>query len=230
MPKNSQQNHAQPISEAPLVYKAVWAVGILKPKFNPNGAIFANQLEVIGTAAWLKDEKILITCAHVVQSLLGAPLELTGLLVVGKNGNYTPAKIGVIDMLHDLAILKIDNQDIADQQIEGLSIAEKYHSIGEKIGYAGFPLGMQLLQERHAPTYTEGVVSSELKNMGSRKEIQISGPVTGGFSGSPIVALSEPEKIIGIVSNSPSKEAGEANIFMGISWEHIKALVSVPIS
>lgn len=217
-------------TELPMVYKAVWAVGILKPKFNPNGAVFANQLDVIGTAAWLKNEKVLITCAHVVQSLLGAPLELTGLLVVGQNGNYTPAKIGVIDLMHDLAVLKIDNQEIANQQTEGLEISETYHKVGTKIGYAGFPLGMQLLQERHAPTYNEGLIGSEIKNLGIRKEIQISGAVTGGFSGSPIIALGEPTKIIGIVSNSPSKEAGDANIFMGISWEHIKALAAVPIS
>ncbi len=215
----------------PKIYESVWAVGILKPKFQPNGTVFAQQLDVIGTSFLLLNEKVLITCAHVVQNLLGAPIEITGLLVVGKNGNYTPARVSVIDHGHDLAVLQFSDPAIANKQTEeGLLIANGYPVIGDRIAYAGFPLGMQLLNERHAPTYTEGVMSSELKNLGFRKELQMSGPVTGGFSGSPVVAINDPQKVIAMVSNSPSKEAGDANIFMGISWEHIEAIAKLAIS
>ncbi len=215
------------VTANPPVYEAVWAVGVLKPKIEPNGLNFSNQLDVKGTAFWLQNEKILITCAHVVTDLLGAQPEITGLLFVGKNGDYTRAFIPIIDHAHDLAVLQFADQTIREKQTGGLLIAEQHSSIGEKVAYAGFPFGMQLLAERHAPTYTEGIISSEIKNLGFRKELQISGPVAGGFSGSPIVSFSEPQKVLGVLANSPSKEAGDANIFMAISWEHIKALASL---
>lgn len=67
----------------PQVYRAVRAVGVVKPVFQPENRSFDNQLQVIGTAFWLKQFQVLITCAHVVQELLSGPLETTGLLVVG---------------------------------------------------------------------------------------------------------------------------------------------------
>jgi hypothetical protein len=90
----------------PLVYDSVRAIGTLRPKFNPGqGRIFSDELTVLGTGFWLKEEKVLITCAHVIQSLLTASLELTGLLVVGKTGNYRRAIIASADLEHDLATL-----------------------------------------------------------------------------------------------------------------------------
>lgn len=64
----------------PPIYSAVRAVGVLKPKFQqvPGAQVFADSLDVRGTAFWLKNEKLLVTCAHVVQELLGAPLEVSG--------------------------------------------------------------------------------------------------------------------------------------------------------
>jgi V8-like Glu-specific endopeptidase len=57
-----------------------------------------------------------------------------------------------------------------------------------------------------------------------RKEIQISGPVVGGFSGSPVVDT-ESQKLLGVVSNGPTQGAG--NIFMAISWEHVRAIAAL---
>lgn len=93
----------------PPVYGAVRAVGMLKPKFQPGtrGRIFAEALDVQGTAFWLKDYGVLVTCAHVVQHLLSAPIEVTGLLMVGNMGNYQMATIGLLDFDHDLAILRL---------------------------------------------------------------------------------------------------------------------------
>ena len=80
----------------PKVNNAVRAVGTLRPKFAPKGGkVFSDELNVIGTAFWLKNEKALLTCAHVVQNLIGGPLEVAGLLVVGNAGNYRRAVIDV---------------------------------------------------------------------------------------------------------------------------------------
>jgi hypothetical protein len=44
----------------PPIYSAVRAIGVLKPKFQnqqPGGPVFADSLDVRGTAFWLKNHK-----------------------------------------------------------------------------------------------------------------------------------------------------------------------------
>jgi len=217
----------------PAVYKAVRAVGILRPKFQPTqpGRAFAESLDVIGTAFWVKGYNVLVTCSHVVQNLVGAPIEITGLLVVGNRGNYIRVGVDLLDFAHDLAILRLPAdvpKEIVDKEAnDGLDIADNYPNVGENVGYAGFPLGLQLLNSTHAPTYAEGVIGAQLRHQGNRKEIQITGAVVGGFSGAPIITKNAPDKVVGVLSSSPSKDAGNANIFMAVSWEHVKALLEL---
>jgi hypothetical protein len=146
----------------PQVYGAVRAVGTFRPKFAPNqGRVFSDELNVIGTAFWLKEQKVLVTCAHVIQGLMGGPLELSGLLVVGNAGNYRRAAIDCIDLAHDLAVLKLlndQNMPISGQELDneantGLEIIDQYKPISTPVSYVGFPLGNQLLNEIHSPTY-----------------------------------------------------------------------------
>lgn len=223
-------------TQIPDVYKSVRAVGTFRPKFNPTGGgkVFADELNVFGTAFWLKDYKILVTCAHVVQNLLG-PLEVTGLLVVGNSGNYRRAVIGSIDLQHDLAVLTIvDNngvpitgEELDKESAQGLEIVKAYPIVSTAVGYAGFPLGNQLLNQLHSPTYSEGVVGIEKCGNDSRREIQISGPVVGGFSGSPVVLKDEPFKMVGVVSNGPMPAGQGGNIFKAISFEHVEAIAKL---
>jgi hypothetical protein len=212
----------------PPIYSAVRAVGVLKPKFQqvPGAQVFADSLDVRGTAFWLKNEKLLVTCAHVVQELLGAPLEVSGLLVVGNQGNFQRATIGVVDYARDLAVLSLiaSPQVIESEAATGLLIAQSYPDVGARVGYAGFPLGQQLLASSPDPTYAVGVIGTQVRQQGNRKDVQVSGPVVGGYSGSPVVAEEKPDSVVGMVSNSPSPEAGQAGIFMATSWEHIAAL------
>jgi V8-like Glu-specific endopeptidase len=225
------QLSADPVQ--PDVYKSVRAVGTFKPKFNPrDGKVFSDELNVVGTAFWLKEYKVLVTCAHVVQNLLGAPLEIAGLLVVGEAGNYRRAVVDNIDLKHDLAVLRLinnDNTPLSGEELEkesekGLVLANSYNAVGTSVAYAGFPLGNQLLNELHSPTYAEGVIGVARRENDLRKEIQISGPVAGGFSGSPVVLKDDTAQLVGIVSNGP-KASG--SIFMAISWEHVKAIAEL---
>lgn len=216
----------------PEVYKSVRAIGTLKPKFQPNqGKIFADQLDIRGTAFWLKDYKILITCAHVVQDLASSPIEIAGLLVVGNLGNYQPALVSAIDFSHDLAVISLPldtPKEVIDKESgDGLEIVTDYPEIGESIAYAGFPLGLQLLDAKHSPTYAEGVIGAKKREDNFKTQIQITGAVTGGFSGSPIVLKDGRTKLVGVLASSPSKEAGDANIFMAISWEHVKSIAEM---
>lgn len=216
----------------PPVYLAVRSVGILKPEpqTSPNGLIFANSLRVVGTAFWLKDSRVLFTCAHVVRDLIGVPMQLAGFLYVGSHaGEYKRAVIGAIDFDHDLAILRlVDTPEdfVATEASTGLGLVDAYPEVGTKVAYAGFPYGDQLLMASSAPTYAEGVVGAKIRQNGVRKEIQITGAVAGGFSGSPVVCSNDPSKVVGILSNGPDGQ-GANNIFMSISWEHVTRLLEL---
>ncbi len=214
----------------PQVYKAVRAIGVVKPTYQLQTKNFGNDLQVIGTAFWLKDYKILVTCAHVVQGLLAGSLEQTGLLVVGNLGKYTRATIAALDLAHDLAVLQVVEetpQFINQEANSGLQIVDDYPQVGSAVGYAGFPMGSQLLNSIHSPTYAEGVVAVQLREGLLRKEIQITGAVAGGYSGAPVVLKDDPTKVIGVLSSGPSAPGTQGNIFMAISWKHVKALAEL---
>ncbi|QQS15877.1 MAG: trypsin-like peptidase domain-containing protein [Candidatus Moraniibacteriota bacterium] len=214
---------------------AVRTVGILKPKFNPVAKGFDSpRLEVNGTGFWI-DNGSFITCAHVVENLLNQPIEITGILVVGGNLKpYRKATVSVLDYKHDLAILNIEPNDDDDvkllehEVLEGLEICSEHLDVGEKIAYAGFPFGTQLLNEKHSPSYAEGVIGNDVNDEGAGfKTIQISGPIVGGYSGAPIVMRKNFQKVVGVVSHSPSLEVGPASIFRSIHWKHINELTEL---
>lgn len=213
---------------SPVVCSAVRAVGVIKPQFDPTQRSFLPpQLRINGTGFWLKNQEAFITCAHVIQNILGAPIEVAGMLVVGGNGfEYRKATISVLDFVRDLAVLHVEaDKAYLDAQVAtGLEIIDRKINIAEEVAYAGFPLGNELLNSKHSPTYAEGVIGSEILEDTSPKMIQISGSVAGGYSGAPIVLKSEPNKVIAVLANSPSKAAGDASIFKGIHWKHLKEL------
>ncbi|MFA4941691.1 MAG: serine protease [Patescibacteria group bacterium] len=227
------------INRKPAILKAVRAVGIIKPKFDPQQQGFIPpQLEIMGTAFLLKDFNIIVTCAHVIQKFINLPVELGGMLVIGKEANYQPISIDNLDFVHDLAVLRfrknvLTPQEMFDQMIKaefenGLFISECDPVVSDGTMYAGYPLGNILLNSKHDPSYSEGVISvCDRENEFGRKEFQISGSIVGGYSGSPVTLKSNPQKVVGIVSNSPSKEAGDAGIFMAVSYKHIKALAEL---
>ena len=121
--------------EPPTVYGSVRAVGTLRPRFNPTlGQGFSNELNVVGTAFWLKEYQLLMTCAHVVLPLFGPAIETTGLLVVGNAGNYRRATISCLDLVHDLAVLAvlgtnnepITGAELATEAAGGLRVSSEY--------------------------------------------------------------------------------------------------------
>ncbi len=204
-------------SSAPVVYGAVRSVGILKP--------FADRMNVVGTAFWLREARALVTCAHVVNDLLVGPS--AGLLFIGQHdGRVDRASIDLVSFRHDLALLRLVEapQDyIEEQALTGLVPAAAHPAVGTPVAYAGFPYGDQLLSASKAPTYSEGVVAATLRLAGGTKQVQITGPVAGGFSGSPVTLRTAPDQVVGVLANGPSS-SDSANIFMAISWEHLRAL------
>ena len=135
----------------------------------------------------------------------------------------------MLDIQHDLALLSIHaSEDEIDKQVAtGLELTKQETMVSERVAYAGFPFGNILLNQKHSPTYAEGIIGNDELNELSPKQVQISGQVAGGFSGSPIVLANKPQCVIATLSNSPSEEVGQANIFRGISWRHLGALCTL---
>ncbi|MFZ2206291.1 MAG: serine protease [Microgenomates group bacterium] len=200
----------------------VVSVGTFKPKFNPqSGRIFSDELNILGTAFFVDLGKTLVTCAHVVNDLLTPTIESSGLLVIGYKGKYFRTAIGIVDNQHDLAVLKIiDNFDYVP--ITGLKIISNYQKVATRVLWAGYPLGNFLLNQVHQPTYSEGVIGIDKRVDGIRKNIQISGTVVGGYSGSPVVEENT-GSIVGVVAEGPQN----SGIFMAISFEHVNAIVNL---
>lgn len=203
---------------------SVASVGTFKPKFNPQaGKVFSDELNILGTAFWVTDKNVLVTCAHVVAEVLQSTVELAGLLVIGYKGNFYRTAVSIIDHQHDLAVLSVI--DPIDKTAPGLEITKSYPKVSTKVSWAGYPLGNLLLNQVHEPTYNEGVIGIEKRDEGNRRYIQISGTVVGGYSGSPVV-LSENGKVAGVVSNGPQN----TGIFMAVSFEHLDALCKLATS
>ena len=210
------------INLAELLKDSVASVGIFKPKFNPQaGKVFSDELQVIGTGFWISgsDTKTLITCAHVVDEVAKESLD-SKLLVIGYQHQYYRAMVCALDYLHDLAILKIT--DPIERKPSTLEITKVYPSVSAKVSWAGYPLGNFLLNEAHDSTYNEGVVGIQKRSEQTRKVVQISGTVVGGYSGSPVIEQ-ETGCLVGVVSNGPEN----TGIFMAISFEHVTALLGL---
>ena len=223
MEKNDTKSNLNLKSHTQALHDAVFPVGTFKPKFNPgNGKVFSDELSILGTAFLSDQSKALVTCAHVVDSLLKQPLELAGLLVVGYKGQFYRAVVSIVDHQHDLAILRI--VDVFNVTVSGLKISNKEPIQSDAVCWAGFPLGNYLLNQVHEPTYNEGVIGIAKRadeNLG-RKNIQVSGVVVGGYSGSPVINK-ESGEIVGVVSNGPEN----TGIFMATSFEHLRSLLNL---
>lgn len=213
--------------EQPYVYWAVKPVWILRPKFNVSLRNFDISIDVIGTAFRLKNEKCLITCAHVVENMLWSSIEQTWVLYVGINGwQFLQANIASIDFSHDLAVLHLlaPNEVIANESLSGLELASIYASVWSKIWYAWFPWWNILFTWWiTTPTYAEWVIWNQIRDKWSRKDIQITWTVFWWFSWWPIVSLDD-NKLVWVVSNSPRQDMWQAWIFMWVSFEHVEAI------
>lgn len=215
-------------SQKPLVYQAVRPVWILIPKYNDNSpSKFDISIDVIWTAFWLKNHKVLVTCAHVVQELV-APIEKSWILYVWLSSwEFIQAKISCIDFSHDLAILTIDEKVAEEESVTWLELCEEYPSVWTKIWYAWYPWWNILFLDWEAtPTYAEWVVWNQIRDNILRKNIQITWTVFWWFSWWPVVSL-ENNQLVAVISNSPNSSMWQAGIFMSTSFEHVKAIAEL---
>jgi len=233
------------ISKRPEYVDGVRWIGVDIPEFNHEGEVnemFSIQTHIMGTGFYLKNKPFVVTCYHVIAKCMDpvnmqSPHSVHSIkdegqrfiqnLLVGSENGKEKAVIVAIDPKHDLALLevKISENHRKEESACGFELAKDYPKIGERVGYCGYPIADLICRESIQPTYAEGAAGSYVQRTKSINKIQISGPIIGGFSGSPIFSRYKQRIVYGVAYDSAAdNETGRSEIFFGVGYEHIANL------
>jgi predicted Zn finger-like uncharacterized protein len=149
----------------------------------------------------------LVTCAHVVAD--------ASKIDVALGGKTYRARVVAVDSDNDLAVIKIDANDLPALPLANSDAAE----VGQEVRALGFPLSDVLGKDLKA---TRGTISGIGRNDG-RRRLQIDVPINPGNSGGPLVT--EAGEVIGVNS---AKLVGEgiSNISFSAPSNEAKRLLS----
>jgi S1-C subfamily serine protease len=134
-----------------------------------------------GTGFFISSDGYLVTNAHVIAGAMNK----NAVTVTANNGTrYTVESLAYLDKEADIAILKVDCNDVPYLQPETAeNVAE-----GQAVLVIGNPEGLQ-------GTVSNGLVAAIRKNPNL---IQITAPISPGSSGSPV--LNEEGRVIGVAA------------------------------
>ena len=141
---------------------------------------------VLGSGFRIENTRLIVTAAHVVQALQGAPM-------VVWNAQKWPVRLAKIDASADLALLEID----AGAPMPGLALASAAQSPapGQWVVVLGCPFGA-------LPTATVGIVSAlpgaVLLPAVLKDRIQLNAAINPGNSGGPVINLDG--RVIGVAN------------------------------
>jgi S1-C subfamily serine protease len=169
-------------------------------EFRPTGS---------GSGFAISKDGHIATCNHVIED--ARKIQIRG--VNGNFGKVFDAKIVVTDKENDLAILKIDNTQLA--QIP-YSLAPTLQDVGEDIFVLGYPQTQHLGEELKL---TNGIISSRSGYRGDMTTYQISAQVLPGNSGCPL--FNHNGNVIGVVS----AKYIEPNVSYAVKLSYLKTLI-----
>jgi S1-C subfamily serine protease len=139
------------------------------------------------------------------------------------NGETLPAKIVSSTASNDLAILKVDIENIRYLSISSSNDV----SLGDEVFTIGYPLANVLGVD---PKYTEGVISAKSGLGGEAIAYQITVPVQPGNSGGPLV--NQQGEVVGVITSTASsiaffKKSGNfpQNINWAVKSDYLKLLI-----
>lgn len=135
-----------------------------------------------GSAFALNNRGYIVTSYHMVKSA-------DSVFIQNENTERSHAKVVYTDEAIDLAILKLDNTNVAENWQVPYGLKNKTAEIGEKVFTLGYP--------RADVVYGEGALSSMSGYSGDTSMYQISIPVNPGNSGGPL--LDEQGNIVGVI-------------------------------
>ena len=189
------------------------------PVFNPSldswGMFFmTEESHTVGSGIILSSDGYIVTMAHVIDNA-------SQIIVILHNGNEFNANIIGVDVVHDIAILKINARNLQVAQLgtsRDLMIGEWTISIGNPYGY---------LMKDSKPSVSVGVVSAVDRNFNHRNDsrvfrglIQTDAAINPGNSGGPLVnILSE---IIGINAFIFTETGENSGVSFAIPIDRVK--------
>ena len=142
---------------------------------------YRQQIRSLGTGMIISSDGYVVTNEHVVSNA-------TGINITLPDNRQFEGRVVAADIAHDLALLKIDTQDLPHVQLgnsENLMIGEWVVAFGNPFGF---------LLEDTRPTVTVGVVSALNRSIKSTREdriyknmIQTDAAINPGNSGGPLV-------------------------------------------
>ena len=146
----------------------------------------------LGSGFIISRQGHLITNYHVVEESLKIKVTL---FQRGKEGyekrQLKRVKILALNPLRDLALLQLDEEEMAEYDINPVVIAEKPSvRVGDLIFAIGNPLGLER-------SVTQGIVSSSTRTMGHLRFIQTDASINPGNSGGPL--FNSRGEVVGVV-------------------------------
>lgn len=235
----------KPTKQLPKFMEAVKWIGIANPVLQPSeetGEMFSTERKILGTGFYIKNKPYIVTCHHVISPFLkdteaeageilsGVRSSIREVLLVGSAYGFNTASVVGVDMKHDIAILEehVDKERRKKHaNAFGFKFGKEFPNVGERVAYAGYPMGDALCYENHHATYAEGAIGSVPRSTPDLNKIQITGPTTGGYSGGPLFSRYNQETLYGMVYEQPSERgASDAAIFYAVGANHVHNLLN----
>lgn len=146
----------------------------------------------LGSGFIISSEGHLITNYHVVEESLKVKVTVFQRKKQGyEKRQLKQVKILALNPLRDLALLQLDQDEIADLDIKHVVISEKSTSrVGDLVFAIGNPLGLER-------SVTQGIVSSTTRTMGHLRFIQTDASINPGNSGGPL--FNSRGEVVGVV-------------------------------
>ncbi len=181
---------------------ALWQVGTLPAQ--PVDALAAQLSEAVvlvstprglGTGFVIDGRRHLVTNFHVVEG----ERRLTVTVFMRRGQGFERRELRKVDILalhpsRDLALLRLDEQELGDLRFPQLTIADETAKPGAAPGETVFAIGNPLGLER---TVTQGIVSSASRNFGHLRFIQTDASINPGNSGGPL--FNARGEVVGVV-------------------------------
>ena len=166
----------------------------------------SGQETALGSGFLVSADGEIVTNYHVIKEAHSAIVKLS-------NGAFFPVK-GVLasDADKDLAVIKVSGKNLP---FLTLGDDDKL-SIGDHVVAIGSPLGLE-------GTVSDGVVSA-IRDVGNKKWIQTTAPVSHGNSGGPLLNMSN--HVVGVITMGVNPELGQNLNFAAPSKEVMSLLVT----
>lgn len=139
----------------------------------------SNGRPVSTASGFFVREDLVVTNFHAVREGVQGHVKL-----VGSRGTYVIAGVASMDQGKDLAVLRVTGTKAPSLRLG----SDRDVRVGDRIYAVGNPMGLE-------GTFSDGIVSA-IRNVGARRLLQITAPISPGSSGGPV--LNESGLVIGI--------------------------------